>query len=530
MTRDGKITVWLLFLLVPALRVAGADSEPPFVAFSIREACRLTKVGQTSELLASLGDLTRIGALVYDPDAKDLILIGLAAQSLPEARWDDLVVAFRARILHDEFPLVSIDPTENTPRTKRQAVSFVGHLEDTKFGEDLLTCDVLLKRYSLELEEVPQTLGLPSYRSLIEQAVRADARRQGAEIVRFQWHAGDASRSYCGMASSTPRVYQARFWYKRSERYEAFCRPSTDRPEVFRIDQLALMIDSERVLGKETEANRKCRESFAAQWTNKFPEVCNKFVPLRKLKVLYDLTAVADAVRHLHQHVELPYLDYLLDDYQTSPAKTLAAYPLEEMTGVGKRDDAATELVYVSGGIELAPYMETIKNLNAGSVFGLRELTLESRPSPDALTWEPPLAGWRMPNACDLIEHSEGGEQSKGGPAINIKPQASPGCYLHAQSVTLRPPGGAQEADAAKLFRGFSFPAFQLRGLPKDVPAYKWNGVLIDPKVEKDAIPLSKDVRQKVIEIQRRAKGPVSDIDIPPLEIEDEEFQGVPKR
>lgn len=525
MARHGKSTAWLLLLAISSLRVAVADGEPRFVAFSIREACRLAKAGQDSELLTSLGGMTRIGALVYDPEGKDLIVIGLAATSLPEARWDDLIVALRARVLHDEFPLVSIDPAEDTPQTRRQAVRFAGHLEDTEFGQDLLTCDVLLKRSSLELAQELQVPGIPSYRDLIEEAVRAEAQREGVRVLQFSWKSGNASKSYRGMAASNPRVYQARFWYKIQQPYVALCRPSTDRPEVFRIDEVVLMVDSQRVLGAETEANRKCRESFAAKWTERFPDVCEKHRVLRKLKILYDLTAVADAVRHLRQHVELPYLDYLLHEHRPSPTTTRRDYPLEELTGIAKRSDGATDLIHVSGGVELRP---EVRNLNAGSVFGLRRLITKSRPSPDALTWELPVAGWRMPNARELFANS--GHQGSGGEFRAATGLRSPGCHLFAQSVTLRPSKGGPDGVEGQSFSGFSLPGGRIGDLPNNSPTYKWNGVLIDPNVKRDKTPLSGKVREEVLKSRQKAKGPASEIKIPPLPIEDEEFRkGKPK-
>jgi len=281
----GRVLACTLLALVLELRAAGAN-QPRFIAFSLGEASRSTKAAQIGQRLKSLDGITRIGALVYDPESNDLILIGLAEPSLPEARWDDLVVAFRARIRFNEFPEVSIDLTKDTERTGRQKVNFVGRLADTPFGRDLLACDIFLKHYSLELEQLPQVPGVPSYRSLIEEAVRAEIGRQGARVLSFEWRPGNPGKGYAKMEPSNLRTYQARFWYKIRRPYVALCRPSENRPEVFRIDKVALLVDSQDVLGTETEANRKCRESFAAGWSERFQEMGNRCAPLRKLKIL----------------------------------------------------------------------------------------------------------------------------------------------------------------------------------------------------------------------------------------------------
>jgi hypothetical protein len=500
-----------VLLAACVFRVAAAG-EPRFVAFSLGEACRLLAAGQDSPPLGTLGGMTRVGATVYDPAAKDVILIGLAAPSIPTARWDDLVVTLRARILHGEFPLVSIEPTPDTPRTKRQNVRFCEGLKDTSLGEDLLACDVFLKRCSLELDPSARVPGVPSYRSLIAQAVGAEAEREGAKILRLRWSSGKTDRPYHGTPAANPRAYQARFWYVRQEPYVALAKPGESRPEIFRIDELALMVESRRVEGAETKANQDCRERFAKQCTERLQQACAACEPLKNLKMFYDLAAVADAIDTLRKQEELPFLDYLLRGYRVADAKTRRDYPLEEITGVAERSDGGIDLIYVSGGIALRP---EIRILNGGSVVGLRKLVLGSRPSPRALAWEPPLAGWRMPNAKELLVSPEG---SDAAPAAGAAP-APPGCFLSAQSVTLRPAAGGGAA-----FHGFSAPHLQPEPLG-GMRTYKWNGVLIDPNVVRDPTPLPKDLRSKVLDKRTGKKKPAWEVDIPPLPIEDERFQ-----
>jgi len=91
-------------------------------------------------------------------------------------RLDDLAVALRARLVHDDWPMVSIDPVASTARTGQQQVRLKGGIAATRFGQDLLAADIFLKRYSLEA--VPAMSAAPSYRSLVDQATRQSLARQ----------------------------------------------------------------------------------------------------------------------------------------------------------------------------------------------------------------------------------------------------------------------------------------------------------------------------------------------------------------
>ena len=55
------------------------------------------------------------------------------------------MVALRARFIHGKWPLVSIDPTEETKKTDMQIVRFEGGIEETQFGQDLFDADYRLK-------------------------------------------------------------------------------------------------------------------------------------------------------------------------------------------------------------------------------------------------------------------------------------------------------------------------------------------------------------------------------------------------
>ena len=100
---------------------AAEDADSQFVAFSLRRAAEIAGQAAADPMLKSLGGLTRVAGTVFDP-AGDVILVGLREQTLPAADFDYLVTALQSRFERDEFPLVSIDPVPDTPRTRQQRV------------------------------------------------------------------------------------------------------------------------------------------------------------------------------------------------------------------------------------------------------------------------------------------------------------------------------------------------------------------------------------------------------------------------
>ncbi len=432
--------------------VACAESRVPFIAYSLREACVQARAGRTTRELLGLGGLTRIGGMVYDRDSGDIILIGLAVPGQPEAGLDDLAVALRARLLYDEFPLVSIDPVEGTEKTKLQKVRFSGHLEDTPYGADFLKCDIVLKLYSLQrLKAVPS---VRPYNLHLEDDIRDSVRVAGSQVVGIHWLTPEEgiklSESHRGMAVADSASYQARFWFYVREPYNVAYKPKRESPEVFCIRELDLCVQSENILQDNLQLRDKARERFSEEMTAHFDEVCLEYPALKKLKVLYDLVAVADAIRTIK---ERPYLRYLLEEYRILPVRTDPNYKLQELYGFVERTDDLHHLLRISGGIELRPQTEVVELLNEGEIMQLRSVVVNSRPSPGALTWRLPLDGWRMPNTRDLKLWTVDQEGTPDGMLTGSR--QGTGCSILSQSVILNPKAMAG-GNAASRFSGFA--------------------------------------------------------------------------
>jgi len=435
---------------------AAENRDVQFVAFSLRRAAEIAGQPATDSLCKSLGGLTRLAGTVYDP-AGDVILVGLREPSLPPADFDYLVTALQARFERDEFPLVSIDPVADTQRIRQQRVRFVGPLADSAYGRDLLACDVLLKLYSMSLvQTIPEA---PPYNRLLEQVVREAVQRDGARMLGIDWKGAEEGERFTnrhrGARIKHATSYQSRFWFYVNLPYRSDCRPDKVHPEVFMIRQLQLCLLSDPVFGGQ--AGQYAREEFTRRFTENLAAVAAAHPILQRLKIIYDLTAAADAIRVLDRHgVPLPWIRALLNSYHVAVTPTERQYPLQQRFGQVQRSDRLRHMVSISGGIEFVrdEIADAVENLGYGVLTELRSLVLRSRPAENALCWRVPLEGWSMPNAGDLRLPAQcnwkdvSWRSAAGGGS---------GCSLLSQSVTLAAdrPGSALAGEA---FHGFSSP------------------------------------------------------------------------
>jgi hypothetical protein len=446
----GRFMTWLriigFLVIVNTLNLTSCNNaDTSYIAFSLREATTYAQNGKRTTELLQLGGMTRIAGMVYDRENKDIILVGLKVPELPKARFDDLVVALRARFVHDEYPLVSIDPLEDTEQTKLQKVRFDGHIGNTHFGKNFLECDILLKLYSLQ--KVITLQSVPPYNILLEQDINDNVKNAGAKVLKISWHSAYEGNklieNHHGTPVSSSESYQARFWFYAMEPYT-----TKHKEDVFIIKELQIGLKSEDIYQDKTVLPNRAREVFTEKWINNFDEVYQKYPRLKRLKILYDLVAVANAIRTIESQ---PYLEYLLKEYSVSTVPTDTTYKLEELYGVVERSDDLLHLVRISGGIEFKP---EIKYLNYGDVTPLLSIVLNSRPSPMALTWTLPLKGWKMPNTQDLnLWNVDTGHNSS---QFSFKDGERNGFSVLYQSVILNPELRANDETDDYKFRRFS--------------------------------------------------------------------------
>ena len=441
-----RVSLLCFFLFMPSSHV----SAEGFVAFSLREAQNRARLGSHSTELQTLGGITRLVGAVYDVEGKDIVLVGRAVDGLPECLLDDLVVALRSRLLLGEWPAVSIDPTDKTPITGRQAVTFHGGLAGTKFGSDFLLCDVILKNYSLGLlHTVPH---VKTYKELAAESVCQKIEDTGAEVRHFRWLSSEDTAKVCERLHGRPvtgeDACQLQFWFYCCQPFHVKCREG-----VFSIEELKLTVKL-RVAGHgETGASGSesanlviAGKAFAEQFGGHLSEVEVAYPVLKRLKTLFDLVAVSEGIRSAESCADL---GYFLKEYRTVTTPTSSNHELVDLFGTADISDGSHQLIRISGGIR---FETELKWLNDGDVAPLREIVLETRPEPHALSWPLPLEGWRMPNATDLPpkDQARGLVTREGGSQMtSVK-----GCTFNIQSVVLAPESSLIE-NVRKRFSGF---------------------------------------------------------------------------
>jgi len=474
-----------------------------YVAFSLREAQRLVQHGEkVSFTLFSLGGITRVIGMVHDWEGGDIILVGRVVNGQPEAHLDDLVVALRTRLLYNEWPVVSIDPTTETPKTGRQVVNFRGGIAGTQFGKDLLDCDIILKKYSLEL--LPPIGSVPSYKSLCLGNLKDRIEAEGTRVVEVRWFSPDSSKNFHGCSIRAGESYQTRFWFYPLDPIRTVARKEEG---VFCITELRLGISAEleyvsrdgTALTDQSIAIYRIGELFSNQFTEHFREMVSKYPLLKRLKILYDLVSVAEDIRDLKNTGYLkhgPDLAYFLKEYRVSPVQTRKEYDLIEMLAVVERSDGLRHAVQISGGIE---FKRELKWLNWGVVGPLREIVLKTRPTHEALSWTLPLEDWKMPNSEDLDSHLDSKQKYRNLPTHT--PREKPGCSVFTQSFVLGPVGEVP-SDAEKKFYGFPppppSPTFTVNA-PRIEHLQSTSGVSISPDFkweEEDLDELKKQIQE----------------------------------
>jgi hypothetical protein len=260
---------------------------------------------------------------------------------------------------------------------------------------------------------------------------------------------------------SSASDYQARFWFFVREPYDAWCKPNLAEPEMFCIKSLNICLNYESPGG--TSATNAAAAAYCRDWSTHFDAMCAAEPALKRLKLIFDLTAVADAIKHVKKPV---WLDFLLDGYAVASVPTERTWKLEERFCKVGRNDGKTHLVRLSGGIDFKTEMEFLR---MGDVMALRDIVIRSRPSKDVVSWQLPLQDWVMPNATALA----GAAFPPPTGTRLASNDGGAGCLMSCQSVVFEGEGGNHPS-----FTGF-------RPAPEPMPPLK--GVLMRMKLTNES-------------------------------------------
>ena len=447
-----------------------------FYAFSLREASRCAKDGKFSKEVMQLAGITRIIGMVSD-QGNDIILIGKKVPGLPEASLDDLVVALQARLIYDQWPEVSIDPTEDSLTSGVQKVTFRGGLEGTEFGRDFLLNDLILKKYSLEM--IRSLKSVPSYKSLCADLIKTSLENSGVEVDRINWlRQQDFQNKATGLYDrniNTEESSQTRFWFTPMEPYQFISREG-----VFCIKELRLNVKQEIIYSRspsdEQHGFQSAGDLFSSSFTENFYQMATLYPLLKRLKILYDLVAVAEGIRNFQNTFDL---SFLLKEYPLKNTDTPKEVEFFQVFGMLERSDKRPHFIQISGGVKFE--ME-LKWLNYGDVTPLKKIILETRPSPNAVSWQIPLEQWEMPNSSDIKDILTQINKSDFSKIDNV------GMVVFVQSLSLSGPG-EKTFGHMKKFSGFSPP-------PPPAPS-----TLSTPRIEYfSGVSMKMDVNEKSFE------------------------------
>lgn len=448
-------TISVLIAIGVLIASAGTVCAQRYVAYSLRQAIRLTQEGKRDDSeLTSLGGVTRVIGVIHDAKHSDLVLVGADLRELPPIYLDDLVTALRVRLVHDVWPMVSIDAPPRTPegRPPVQIVRFRGPLPRTTFGGGLLNADLILKGYSLELLHPVEDV--KSYKKLRVESVIESIESGGGRIRRVRWltaeDTGQAVNALKRRGIVDDESYEFRFWFYPHKPYNFVPRAGIFCIEELRIEVLERLIavpGQSGSAGPESVAPQYVAQpakEFADTFTQRFQAIAAAFPELDRLKCLFDLVAIAQGIAELESDFDLTYL---LSEYPLSDIEMPDTVDLTDLCCLIEKSDGSVHAVRISGGVELRP---EIRRLNGGRVEMLQKIVIESRPTPDALTWQLDLSGWNMLNAHDLENVKK---KLTTRPVSRWAPRRT-GSTLFEQSVVLAPPG-KQGAPGMGRFDGF---------------------------------------------------------------------------
>lgn len=328
-----------------------APAPGEYIAFSLATAQqRIEAVGSTDYRTAepevmALGCINKAVGLVIDRARPDIILVGHHDPNRPLLTPDDFVVALRARFIHGAWPLVSIDPTEETKQTGLQRIRMEGGIEDTQFGADLLDADYRLKRIAMGLLEA----GIPNFETYWDLG----SKRTGA----------------------TGYEINARFWFYPIISNVAV-RQDVAAARGLKVgvftEVLAAELDGKAVADIKT-FNDPQGDAFAEAVSARFEELGRAHPSFARTQGLNELLAIAKALEDIENR---PDLGFWLDKYRVADVRTPRTLKVLE-----RRERQQ----WMSGGVQL---QAIALRLRSGDPTALKDAVLAARPKGD--TFRPP--------------------------------------------------------------------------------------------------------------------------------------------
>jgi hypothetical protein len=370
-----NITFLTVIALVLLLTVPVSADTAPYIAFSMNKAKEQMKTnGRKTTQVERLGGITVPVAIIYDESTNDLILVGQVDRTRDNASIDDLVVAMRVVLKNGDTPMVSIERDSDTSSTKMQTVVFGKGLESTKYGESLLTCDVILKK-----------LGLGDF----------DASVWG--VVSYF----DRSYQYW-METGVEDAVNSRFWFQPSRQSRVGVRNGVVVVERLNIDvntQILATFKNGKPVPNEQLANINdvIGDEFATSIASCIDDLTGYYPELGKLDILFRFAGLSEGLEEMRVkfNTQIPNLDYWLDDFKVENTKTPSKYPLL-VKQKEDRSKSARKKMTLDGGIS---FDVLVLELNDGDINAFKSIVVGTRPDDNPLIWNVPLDEWNIYDA-----------------------------------------------------------------------------------------------------------------------------------
>ena len=372
-----KLKNVLLIILVSA--AIGNDAmATAYYALSLNRAKALTEsVGAPiSSTHYTLGGINHIMGFVYDRESQDIILVGQIGEEEQKITLDDLAVGLRAVLVKKTCPTVSIDKSPETQNTKKQRVVFGGGIENTQFGQDLLSADILLKNLALGFENA-SVWGLDSYFDMSLNEYRLQKKLDNANV---------------------------KFWFVPADNQVKLVA----RDDVFAIRNIAINVQTQLLTSNEKKINQDSKNAqlhdalsdrFSTNLSESFEDLCTYYPALSRLRALFDLVAIASGCNMLNTE---GCLTYWIDKYKIKEVPTPSEYPLVIRSETIQ--DGGSAILQLNGGIQLKAL---ISRLKSGDVSAMKRAVLGSKPGDESLIWRIPLDIWSLaenPSDQELIK------------------------------------------------------------------------------------------------------------------------------
>ncbi|MBM4093259.1 MAG: tetratricopeptide repeat protein, partial [Planctomycetes bacterium] len=356
--------------LVGELAAVSADKQ--YVAFSLQAARKQLETaagrGDAAQRPASpnasgvdpevacLGGITSVRGLVVDPKTGDAIVVGQYVPGCQRLTLDDLAVTLRARFVHGQWPVVSIDPPATRQEPAYHNVRFEGGVRDTAFGLTLYEADYLLKKIGLG-HVATGVRAVPSEWDLWLAQAQAQYGSKEVNIGGRVW--------FFPILGATPV----------RENVAAY---SGLKVGVF-YEVLSARIDGRQVKDL-TDIKSSTGEQFVSMVRKHYEPLAAQHPSWRRIQQLNELVALTRAIEVMEHR---PDLSWWLESYPVTPVET--PRQAKELSRSKTTDHGSYRYTAsMEGGVELRAMA---LRLDVGDVSALADAALSTRPAPDALTW-----------------------------------------------------------------------------------------------------------------------------------------------